>query len=286
MENGRAQRRKERRKRRQERGSQPRIETTIPQMAYELIESEVYLEDIPQPEEIEKPQLKKKRKNGNPFVRWVNTHVDNVRLGLGILIFIMCALLLNNNLNVKKAYIVSGRSFYSILQMGKMDGDLTKTAREFVITGNDKYKKSYDNHVLVREGKNEDRRGVQKSFEDRFNDIPKLVVGDTQKERLNVSLKESDILAEKEMEAIGIILEGGDKEAAIQLVFGEEYDKQKDKILTPLLEFTDDLQMSIGTTIVKKLYFSYGYIIILCLANLVLIFLINDRLDLSIRDEE
>ena len=83
-----------------------------------------------------------------------------------------------------------------------------------------------------------------------------------------------------------IISDGGDKTEAINLVFGEEYDIQKDKIVNPLLEFTDNLQLKIGRLIVTKLYFSYGYIIILCLANLVLIFLINDRLDLSIREHE
>ena len=170
--------------------------------------------------------------------------------------------------------------------MGKMDADLTRTAREFVVTENDKYKKLYDDNVLVREGKLEDRRGVQKSFEDRFNDIPNSVIPDIQKQKLQVSLKESDVLAEKEIEAMKIISDGGDKTEAINLVFGEEYDIQKDKIVNPLLEFTDNLQMKIGRLIVTKLYFSYGYIIILCLANLVLIFLINDRLDLSIREHE
>ena len=78
----------------------------------------------------------------------------------------------------------------------------------------------------------------------------------------------------------------GDHDKAIQLVFGDEYDRQKDKIITPLLDFTDNLQLTIGKLIVSKLHFSYGYIIILCLANLMLIFLINDKLDLSIRNED
>ena len=115
---------------------------------------------------------------------------------------------IQDNLNVRKAYITSGQSFYSILQMGKMDADLTRTAREFVVTENDKYKKLYDDNVLVREGKLEDRREVQKSFEDRFNDIPNSVIPDIQKQKLQVSLKESDVLAEKEIEAMKIILEG------------------------------------------------------------------------------
>ena len=46
------------------------------------------------------------------------------------------------------------------------------------------------------------------------------------------------------------------------------------------------MQEDIGTRIVKKVQFSYAYVIILCLANLMLIILINDRLDLSISDEE
>ena len=276
--NGREKRRLERRARRQQQSKTQIVSSYQPE------ESEADWEYIPEPDP--EPKKTKKKKNGNPFVRWVNTHVDNVRLGLGITIFVMCALLLNNNLNVRKAYITSGQSFYSILQMGKMDADLTRTAREFVVTENDKYKKLYDDNVLVREGKLEDRRGVQKSFEDRFNDIPNSVIPDIQKQKLQVSLKESDVLAEKEIEAMEIISDGGDKTEAINLVFGEEYDIQKDKIVNPLLEFTDNLQMKIGRLIVTKLYFSYGYIIILCLANLVLIFLINDRLDLSIREHE
>ena len=71
-----------------------------------------------------------------------------------------------------------------------------------------------------------------------------------------------------------------------KLVFGDDYDLQKEKIINPLLEFTDKMQEDIGTKIVKKVQFSYAYVIILCLANLILIILINDRLDLSISDEE
>ena len=37
--------------------------------------------------------------------------------------------------------------------------------------------------------------------------------------------------------------------------------------------------MDMGRKIVTKIYFSYGYIILLCLSNLVLIILINDRLE-------
>ena len=276
--NGREKRRLERRARRQQKRQTQVVSNYQPE------ESEADWEYIPEPDP--EPKKTKKKKNGNPFVRWVNTHVDNVRLGLGITIFVMCALLLNNNINVRSAYETSGRSFYGILQMGKLDADLTRTAREFVITENDKYKKLYDDYLLIREGKLEDRKGIKKSFDERFQDIPKNVVPDLQKQKLDVSLKESDVLAESEVEAMSIITNGGDKEQAIQLVFGEEYDNQKDKIVTPLLEFTDSLQLSIGKLIIQKLYFSYGYIIILCLANLVLIFLINDRLDLSIREHE
>ena len=46
------------------------------------------------------------------------------------------------------------------------------------------------------------------------------------------------------------------------------------------------MRTDIGKRIVTKVYFSYAYIIILCLATLLLIILINDRLDLSIKDEE
>ena len=283
MEDGRARRRRARRLKRQQK-TRPREnwDVTFAQSVYEQEESEAEWEPIPEPElEPEEPKIKK---NGHPIQSWVNRHVDNVRLGLGILIFIMCALLLNNNLNVKKVYRTSSDSFYDVLVMGKLDADLTRTAREFVITKNDKYKKLYDDYLLVRQGVLPDRRGDKQSYEDRFNKIPTSIIPQSDKDKLNQSLQESDFLALKETDAMNMVEKDNDK--AVQLVFGDEYDRQKDKIITPLLAFTDNLQVTIGKIIVSKLHFSYGYIIILCLANLMLIFLINDRLDLSIRDEE
>jgi len=226
-----------------------------------------------------------KKKNGNPIVRWVNTHVDNVRLALGILIFICSILILNNNLNIKDAYITSGQSFYSVLLMGKSTGDLTKWAREYVVTGDIKYKQAYDDHLEERNGTKADRRGVTKSYDQRFKDIPNSIVPEEDKTKLLDSLSASNILAVKEQIAFDFV-EKGDLESAKECVFGDEYDQQKEKVLTPLLEFTDKLQMDMGRKIVTKIYFSYGYIILLCLANLVLIILINDRLDLSITDKE
>ena len=226
-----------------------------------------------------------KKKNGNPFVRWVNSHVDNVRLGLGILIFLCSLLILNNNLNIKDAYITSGQSFYSVLLMGKSTNDLTSWAREYVVTGDAKYKLEYDNHLEERSGNKPDRHGVAKSYDQRFRDIPNNIVPEADKQKLLDSLSASDTLADIEKDAFKIV-EDGDLESAEKLVFGDEYDKHKEAIVNPLLEFTDKMRMDIGKKIVTKVYFSYAYIIILCLANLLLIILINDRLDLSIKDEE
>ena len=286
MENGRARRRRARQLKRQRINQQPKPredwDVTFAQSQYEPEESEADWEVVPEPE---KP---KKKKNGHPIQSWVNHHVDNVRLGLGILIFVMCALLLNNNLNVKKVYRTSAESFYDVLVMGKLDADLTRTAREYVITKNDKYKKLYDDYLLVRNGVSPDRNGEKQSYEDRFDEIPTDIIPEAEKDKLKQSLQESDFLALKEKDAMDLVdsVEEGYSDKAIQLVFGDEYDRQKDKIINPLLDFTDNLRTGMGKLIVNKLHFSYGYIIILCLANLMLIFLINDRLDLSIRDEE
>ena len=288
MENGRARRRRARQLKRQRINQQPKPrenwDVTFAQSQYEPEESEADWEVVPEPE----PEKPKKKKNGHPIQSWVNHHVDNVRLGLGILIFVMCALLLNNNLNVKKVYRTSAESFYDVLVMGKLDADLTRTAREYVITKNDKYKKLYDDYLLVRDGVSPDRNGEKQSYEDRFDEIPTDIIPEAEKDKLKQSLQESDFLALKEKDAMDLVdsVEEGYSDKAIQLVFGDEYDRQKDKIINPLLDFTDNLRTGMGKLIVNKLHFSYGYIIILCLANLMLIFLINDRLDLSIRDEE
>ena len=305
MEDGRARRRRARQLKRQKVNQKPREnwDVTFAQSQYEPEESEAEWEAVPEVDHERKKSksdnkvLSKskngddniisedsKNKNGNSVVRWVNTNVDNVRLGLGILIFVMCALLLNNNLNVKKVYRTSAESFYDVLVMGKLDADLTRTAREYVITKNDKYKKLYDDYLLIRNGIKPDRRGEKQSYEVRFDKIPTSIVPKIDKDKLNQSLQESDFLALKEKDAMELM--DGDHDKAIQLVFGDEYDRQKDKIITPLLDFTDNLQLTIGKLIVSKLHFSYGYIIILCLANLMLIFLINDKLDLSIRNED
>ena len=78
----------------------------------------------------------------------------------------------------------------------------------------------------------------------------------------------------------------GNLDKAIDVLFNKEYDLQKEKIVAPLLEFTRKLQVDVGKMVVTKLHFSYGYIILLFIANLILIFLINDRLDFKISDDE
>ena len=223
--------------------------------------------------------------NGNFIVRWVNTHVDNVRLGLGVLIFICSLLILNNNLNVKDAYITSSQSLYNVLLMGKSTGDLTMWAREYVITGNDKYKKAYEDHLIVRAGEDYDDNGIKKSYDQRFKDIPTTIVPESDKQKLLDSLSTSDLLAVKETQAIKLA-ESGDRDKAIALLFSEDYETEKEKIVTPLIEFTRKMQLDVGKKVVTKIYFSYGFIIILCIANLILIFLINDRLDFHIRDDK
>ena len=280
-----------RRRRRSKRRTQDRTNNRVERRKnpspprYAPEESEAEYEFIPSPPEYPNYPPTPPQKNGNFIVHWVNTHVDNVRLGLGVLIFICSVLILNNNLNVKDAYITSTQSLYNVLLMGKSTGDLTMWARQYVITGNDKYKKEYEDHLIVRAGEDYDDNGIKKSYDQRFKDIPTTIVPESDKQKLLDSLSASDFLALKEKEAFKLV-ESGDLESARNCVFGDEYEAQKEKIISPLLEFTDKVTMDIGKMIVVKIMFSYGYIILLCAANLVLIFLINDRLDFHIRDEE
>ena len=137
----------------------------------------------------------------------------------------------------------------------------------------------------MRNGNKVDRHGLKKSYDERFRDIPNNIVPEADKKKLHDSLSASDFLALKEVDAFKLV-EDDNFEDAKKLVFGDEYDRQKDLIIEPLLEFTDNMQEDIGNRIVKKVKFSYIYVIVLCLANLILIILINDRLDLSITDEE
>ena len=169
--------------------------------------------------------------------------------------------------------------------MGKSTADLTMWAREYVITGNDKYKKAYEDHLIVRAGEDYDDNGVKKSYDQRFKDIPTTIVPESDKQKLLDSLSTSDLLAIKETKAIKLA-EGGDRDKAIDLLFSEEYEIEKEKIVTPLIEFTRKMQLEVGKKVVTKIYFSYGFIIILCIANLILVFLINDRLDFHIRDDK
>lgn len=168
--------------------------------------------------------------------------------------------------------------------MGKSSGDLTMWAREYVITGNDKYKKAYEDHLIVRAGEDYDDNGIKKSYDQRFKDIPTTIVPESDKQKLLDSLSTSDLLAIKETEAIKLA-ESGDRDKAIALLFSEDYETEKEKIVTPLIDFTRKMQLDVGRKVVTKIYFSYGFIIVLCIANLILIFLINDRLDFHIRDD-
>ncbi|SVB67168.1 uncharacterized protein METZ01_LOCUS220022, partial [marine metagenome] len=254
---------------------------------YEAEESEVDYEILPEPEVISTGTEGKitENKNGNLLVRWVNTNVDNVRLGLGALIFLCSILILNNNLNIKNAYITSSQSLYNVLLMGKSTGDLTMWARQYVVTENPKYKKAYEDHLIVRSGNRADDNGIKKSYDQRFKDIPTEIVPEDDKQKLLDSLSASEFLALKETDAFGLV-ENGEQDKAIDVLFNKEYDLQKEKTVTPLLEFTKKLQIDVGKLVVTKLYFSYGYIILLCIANLILIFLINDRLDFKISDDD
>ena len=280
-------RRRRRSKRRTQNRTNNRVERrknpSPPRYAPE--ESEAEYEFIPSPPEYPNYPPTPPQKNGNFIVHWVNTHVDNVRLGLGVLIFICSVLILNNNLNVKDAYITSTQSLYNVLLMGKSTGDLTMWARQYVITGNDKYKKEYEDHLIVRAGEDYDDNRIKKSYDQRFKDIPTTIVPESDKQKLLDSLSTSDLLAVKETEAFKLV-EDGKRDEAIDLLFNDEYDVQKEKIVTPLIDFTRKMQLEVGKKVVTKLYFSYGYIILLCISNLILIFLINDRLDFHIRDDK
>jgi hypothetical protein len=254
---------------------------------YEAEESESGYKVLSQPEVVtDNPEVEHtQNKNGNAFVRWVNDNVDNVRLGLGALIFLCSILILNNNLNIRNAYVTSSQALYNVLLMGKSTGDLTMWARQYVVTENTKYKKAYEDHLIVRSGNRADDNGIKKSYDQRFKDIPAEIVPEADKQKLLDSLSASDFLALKETDAFTLV-ESGDRDKAIDVLFNKEYDLQKEKIVTPLLEFTRKLQVDVGKMVITKLYFSYGYIILLCIANLILIFLINDRLDFKISDDE
>lgn len=254
---------------------------------YEAEESEADYEILPEPEIVDDniQSEVQKNKNGSSVVRWVNNNVDNVRLGLGALIFLCSILILNNNLNIRNAYITSSQSLYNVLLMGKSTGDLTMWARQYVVTENPKYKKAYEDHLIVRSGNRADDNGIKKSYDQRFKDIPTEIVPEADKQKLLDSLSASEFLALKETNAFTLV-ENGERDKAIDVLFDKEYDLQKERTVTPLLEFTRKLQTDVGKMVVTKLYFSYGYIILLCIANLILVFLINDRLDFKISDDD
>ena len=172
--------------------------------------------------------------------------------------------ILNNNLNIRNAYVTSSQALYNVLLMGKSTGDLTMWARQYVVTENTKYKKAYEDHLIVRSGNRADDNGIKKSYDQRFKDIPTTIVPESDKQKLLDSLSTSDLLAVKETEAFKLV-EDGKRDEAIDLLFNDEYDVQKEKIVTPLIDFTRKMQLEVGKKVVTKLYFSYGYIILLCI---------------------
>ena len=69
--------------------------------------------------------------------------------------------------------------------MGKSTGDLTMWARQYVVTENPKYKKAYEDHLIVRSGNRADDNGIKKSYDQRFKDIPTEIVPEADKQKLS-----------------------------------------------------------------------------------------------------
>ncbi len=128
--------------------------------------------------------------------------------------------------------------------MAKSSDDLTNYARYFVTTKNEQWRTEFNNVLKVRNGDIADDKGITRSFKDRVKEVS---FSQYELDKLLKAEQLSNNLAKLEVEAFAWVDKGIPESnydiqthhytAAQMLMFGEDYKKYKNEILSTTDEF-------------------------------------------------
>lgn len=150
------------------------------------------------------------------------------------------------------------RSYQAAGELRQSSDDLTRMARAYAVTGNDDYKRIYNDILDIRSGKKprpQDYHTIYWDLVTTYGDKPKpdgetIALMDRMKE-LGFSQKEFDLLTQAQQASGALVqqevkameaVEAGNLKKSKELMFNKTYFKEKAKIMSPIDSFFKELE--------------------------------------------
>lgn len=203
------------------------------------------------------------------------------------IIFISSLIFLSTNKYTAEQVQVQQRAMAFAFLIGKSSDDLTMYARYHVTTKNPLWREKFEEVLKIRAGEMPDKKGVQKSLVEKAKEI------DFTKEEIDIyesAVKQSNILAVRETEAFQLIANirsaksysaEVDEVRAQDLMFGNEYQRHKNEIMTTIAKFHDTVKKRTDEKIAlsNTIEWSLVTLINICLLILVMALKHKDELE-------
>jgi hypothetical protein len=171
--------------------------------------------------------------------------------------------------------------------VGKSSDDLTMYARYYVTTKNPVWREQFETVLKIRAGEMPDKKGVQKSLIDKAKEI------EFTKEELDLyesAIKQSNNLAVKEIEAFKLIAEirsgksysvETDEARAQNLMFGNEYQRDKNEIMVTIAKFHDNVKKRTEDKIALSNTIEWSLVTVINVCLLILVMALKHKEELE-----
>jgi hypothetical protein len=171
--------------------------------------------------------------------------------------------------------------------VGKSSDDLTMYARYYVTTKNPVWREQFENVLKIRAGEMPDKKGIQKSLIDKAKEI------EFTKEELDLyesAIKQSNNLAVKEIEAFKLIAEirsgksysvETDEARAQNLMFGNEYQRDKNEIMVTIAKFHDNVKKRTEDKIAISNTIEWSLVTVINVCLLILVMALKHKEDIE-----
>jgi hypothetical protein len=203
------------------------------------------------------------------------------------IIFISSLLFLSTNKYTAEQAQIQQRAMAFAFLVGKSSDDLTMYARYHVTTKNPVWREKFEEVLKIRAGEMPDKKGVQKSLVDKAKEI------DFSKDELDIyesAVKQSNNLAIRETEAFQLIanLRSGkaynaeiDEVKAQELMFGNEYQRHKNEIMTTIAKFHDTVKKRTDEKIALSNTIEWSLVTLINLCLLLLVMALKHKEELE-----
>lgn len=203
------------------------------------------------------------------------------------IIFISSLIFLSTNKYAAEQTQVQQRAMAFAFLVGKSSDDLTMYARYHVTTKNPLWREKFEEVLKIRAGEMPDKKGVQKSLVEKAKEI------DFSKDELDIyesAVKQSNILAGRETEAFQLIanLRSGkaynaeiDEVKAQELMFGNEYQRHKNEIMTTIAKFHDTVKKRTDEKIALSNTIEWSLVTLINICLLILVMALKHKEELE-----